>query len=143
MQLRKILLAAAVTAFSSPVFASEINIADGYVLAVSPAAMAGAAFMDITNSGDTDDRLIGAYTDVAKKSEIHTHVMTDGVMEMRAVDGGLEVPAGGSHLLARGGDHVMLMGLTQPLKAGDIVTLTLIFEHAGEMSVELPVNPGE
>ena len=43
-------------------------------------------------------------------------------------------------MLARGGDHVMLMGLTGPLKDGDSFPLTLTFEHAGNVTVDVVVD---
>ncbi|MEL6620815.1 MAG: copper chaperone PCu(A)C, partial [Pseudomonadota bacterium] len=89
---------------------------DPYARAASPSAKAGAAFMMLQNTGDTDDRLIAARTDVAKRVELHTHVETgDGIMKMQEIEGGIALPAGGTHHMMRGGDHVMLMGLTGPL----------------------------
>ena len=61
-------------------------------------------------------------------------------MRMRPVEGGLELPAGGDLLLTRGEAHVMLMGLEEPLEDGATFPLTLIFETAGEVKVEVPVD---
>jgi len=66
--------------------------------------------------------------------------MGDGVMKMMHVEEGFAVAAGETHMLQRGGDHVMLMGLNQELKQGDTITLTLSFEKAGDMVVEVPVD---
>jgi periplasmic copper chaperone A len=128
------LVLSAAPALAEPV----ISVEDGYVRA---SAMSGAAFMVIANAGDTDDRLIAAQSDAAERAELHTHIMdAAGVMRMLEVKDGIAVPAGGSHELARGGDHVMLMGLTAPLADGDTVALTLVFEEAGEIEVVLPVD---
>ncbi len=140
----KILFATAATAalLAVPALAgSVISVEDAYARSSGMMAKAGAAFMTIVNSGDSDDQLIGARTDAAKVTELHTHIAGDGgVMKMRKVEGGFTIPAGGKHMLMRGGDHVMLMGLTRPLEQGDTITLTLIFEDAGEITIEVPVD---
>ena len=117
-----------------------IEIADGYVFAAGPTAQSGAAYMMLSNSGETADRLIGAASDVAAKVELHEHAHEGGVMRMRAIEGGIELPPQETVTLARGGLHVMLMGLAAPLEAGDEVDLTLTFEKAGEVDVTLPVD---
>lgn len=121
--------------------AGDITVTDAYVRASGASAKSGAIFMQIENSADTDDRLIAAATPAARKAELHTHIMTDqGVMQMRQVKDGLVIPAHDVHMLARGGDHVMLMGLTGPLAQGDMVELTLTFEKAGKLTLEVPVD---
>ncbi|WP_300516379.1 copper chaperone PCu(A)C [Aliiroseovarius sp.] len=128
--------------FALPAFAeSRIMIEDAYARAAGVTAMAGAAFMQIVNTGDEDDRLIGARSDIARRVELHTHIENDqGVMQMTHVKEGFAIPAGETHLLKRGGDHVMFMGLTGSMDHGASVTVTLVFEKAGEMVVEIPVD---
>lgn len=142
MTVTNALTAAALAAFlAMPAFGADIVVKDAYARASSPVAKTGAAFMVFENTGDTDDQLIDARSNVSKKTELHTHIDAGGgVMQMRRVEGGFAIPAHGTHLLARGGDHVMMMGLTQPLKQGDVVTLTLVFEKAGEMVIDVPVD---
>ncbi|MEM6758644.1 MAG: copper chaperone PCu(A)C [Pseudomonadota bacterium] len=131
-------LAAALIA--SPALA-DMMVMDPYARAASPAAKSGAAFMVLHNMGDTDDRLIAASTAAAARVELHTHIEnSDGVMQMREVEGGFAVPAGEKHALARGGDHVMLMGLTGPLSQGDAIEVTLTFEQAGDVVITIPVD---
>ena len=74
-----------------------------------------AAYLKITNNGVSDDRLIAAKAAIAQRVEIHSMGMDNGVMRMRAVDGGLAIAAGESVTLAPGGLHIMLMGLTTDL----------------------------
>jgi len=62
------------------------------------------------------------------------------VMKMREVASGIPVPAGGSHVLMRGGDHVMFMGLTTRFEQGTTFPVTLVFEQAGEVTVDVPVD---
>lgn len=120
---------------------ADIEVKDAYARSSGPMAMAGAAFMEIVNTGDEDDQLIAVSVGVAKKVELHTHIAgDDGVMKMREVDGGFTIPAGGSHMLKRGGDHVMFMGLTESFDQGKVIPVTLVFEKAGEVTVEVPVD---
>ena len=124
-----------------PVFADGIMIKDAYVRSSGPSAKTGAAFLVIMNDTDQDDTLISATSDIAKRVETHTHIKTDdGVMQMRKVEGGFPVAAHGMHALQRGGDHLMFMGLTHPMNQGDMVTVTLTFEKAGGMTVDIPVD---
>ncbi|PCJ08222.1 MAG: copper-binding protein [Rhodobacteraceae bacterium] len=120
---------------------SKMMIQDAYARASTGKSTTGAAFMAVVNHSAQDDRLISVRTDAAARAELHTHKETgDGVMQMVHVEEGFAIPAGETHLLKRGGDHVMLMGLTQAMKQGDIITLTLVFETAGEVVVEVPVD---
>ena len=122
-------------------FADGIMAKDPYARAASPAAKAGAAFMMIENHTDTDDRLIGVRSDAAKRVELHTHIdKGEGVMQMTQIEGGIAIPSGGAHMMQRGGDHVMLMGLNGPLVQGETVEITLIFEKAGDVVIEIPVD---
>ena len=120
---------------------AEITLEDAYIRSASPMAKTGAAYMILRNDAETDDRLIGVTTEIAIRSEVHAHTdIGDGVMQMGTVEGGLVVPAQGSLALKRGGDHVMLMGLSGPLKDGASVTMTLQFETAGEVTVQISVD---
>ncbi|MBY5933937.1 copper chaperone PCu(A)C [Tateyamaria omphalii] len=126
---------------SFPAFAEGITVLDPYARAASPAAKSGAAFMMIRNETDQDDTLIAARTDAAARVELHTHIeVSDGVLQMTEIDGGIDLPAGGTHHMLRGGDHVMLMGLTAPLEQDATIDVTLVFEKAGEVVVTIPID---
>lgn len=122
--------------------AGDTIVIDGaYARATSPKSPTGAVFMTIGNTGAQDLYLIGVRSEVAKRVELHTHKESDnGVMRMMQIEGGIVIPAGGDHRLKRGGDHVMLMGLTQGLEQGEQISLTLIFETAGEMTIDVTVD---
>ncbi|HBS50428.1 MAG TPA: copper-binding protein [Rhodobacteraceae bacterium] len=141
MSVRTLSLAALATfALALPGFA-EIAVKDPYARVSTMMSKSGAAFMVLENSGDSDDRLVSAASDVAERVELHTHKSDEsGVMRMMEVEEGFAIPAGGSHALARGGDHVMFLGLTRSLEHGDTVTVTLTFEQAGDVEVEIPVD---
>lgn len=131
----------ATLAFAMPAFASDITIEDAFARASGMSAKAGAAFFTINNTGETDDRLIDASSDISKVVELHTHKdMGDGIVKMMHVPEGFAIPAGGSHRLKRGADHVMFMGLNAPMHDGDMITVTLTFEQAGDVTVEIPVD---
>ncbi|SHG90492.1 copper chaperone PCu(A)C [Marivita hallyeonensis] len=139
--LKKPLLSGALALLlATPAFA-EIKIEDAYARSASPMAKSGAAFLVISNEGGTADRLLGARSEIAARTELHTHLSGDGgVMRMVHVEEGFELPADGTITMQRGGKHVMLMGLTEPMEHGATVTLTLTFEQAGDLVVEVPVD---
>lgn len=141
MSLRSLFGAAcAASLLAMPVWADGIQIKDPYARAASPSAKAGAVFMMLSNESGQDDRLIAARTDAAKRVELHTHQETgDGVMKMTEIEA-IELPAGATHHLMRGADHVMLMGLTGPLEQGAEIEVTLVFEKAGEMTLTVPID---
>jgi periplasmic copper chaperone A len=101
-------------------------------------ARPGVAYVTIRNTGDEADRLVGIETAVAARPEVHEMLQEDGVMKMRPA-GPLEIPPGGEARLEPGGMHVMLMQLRQPLEEGGRMLLTLIFEKAGEITVDAPI----
>jgi len=97
-------------------------------------------FMVLKNNGSADDKLIKAESDVAKMVQIHlTEIDANGVSSMHEVDG-VDIPAGGSAELKPGSYHVMLIGLKQEIKEGDMVTVTLTFQNGGQIVVEAPVK---
>ncbi|WP_420349169.1 copper chaperone PCu(A)C [Pelagibius sp.] len=99
----------------------------------------GAAYMTIHNSGAAGDRLVSASAEVSQRVELHNHINTDGVMQMREVEA-IEVPTSGMTELKPGSFHVMFMGLSAPLKEGDSFPLTLTFEQAGDVTVTVDVQ---
>ncbi|SLN48874.1 hypothetical protein ROJ8625_02395 [Roseivivax jejudonensis] len=139
--MKLILMAGTALALAAGAAAADITVTDAYARSASPAARTGAAFFVIENTGDADDTLVGAASDAADMVELHTHIEGEGgLMQMRPVEGGLTVPAGSRHTLRRGGDHVMFMGLTAGWEQGDSIPVTLTFERAGEVALEIPVD---
>lgn len=128
------------TLAAAPLLA-DIEVVEPYARVSTAMSKSGAAFMVIENTGPEDDRLIAVRAEVSDRTELHTHKENDqGVMQMMEVKEGFVIPAGGHHALARGGDHVMFLGLTESLTDGDSVPVTLVFENAGEVAVEIPVD---
>lgn len=120
--------------------AGDVHVADVWARATPGATPNGAAYMTLTVTGAEGDRLVAASSPSAKRAELHTHQMEGDVMKMRPVEA-IEVAPGTPTVLEPGGLHVMLMGLAAPLKAGDHVPLSLTFEHAGTVEVEVEVKP--
>ena len=138
-----ILAAAALSGFGSIARADDVTLGSlkidhPWARASAGPARNSAAFMTIHNAGDAD-RLVAAAADVSERVELHTHMMEGDVMKMRQVEA-IEVPAGGMAELQPGGFHVMLIGLKAPLKEGEHFPLTLTFEKAGEMTLEVTVE---
>ncbi|WP_170417930.1 copper chaperone PCu(A)C [Ruegeria atlantica] len=138
----KLLTTFAAATLATAAFAQDIiTVDDAYARSSGKTAKAGAAFMMIQNDGTTDDRLIGVKSDAAARVELHTHIVDEnGVAKMTHVEEGFVIPAGEAHMLKRGGDHVMFMGLTAPFEQDATVPVTLIFENAGEVEIEIPVD---
>lgn len=111
----------------------------------TPMAMGGAAaaWMLITNDGTEDDRLVGGESDIAKSTEIHEMKLVDEVMQMSPLPDGLPIPAGQTVELKPGGYHIMFLGLTQDVLPNTTYKLTLTFEKAGEVELEVPVYMSE
>ncbi|MDH3262619.1 MAG: copper chaperone PCu(A)C [Paracoccaceae bacterium] len=146
MSFLKPLAAALAVALALPAFAQQgLTIAEAYALSSGASAKSGAAFMVISNPGPDDDRLIAARSDAAERVELHTHLIdANGVARMVEVEDGFAILAGATHALQRGGDHIMFLGLTAPFEQGDTIPVTLVFERAGEIIVEVPVAlPGQ
>lgn len=135
-----------VTAFAvslcTPAFAHDgVHVEQAYARASTAMSQSGAAFMKIINHSAKDVRLIGAASDVAQRVELHTHKEdAAGVMRMIEVEEGFVIPAEGVHMLERGGDHVMFLGLTRPLEQGDEFTVTLTFDNGEVIEVLVPVD---
>lgn len=106
-----------------------------------PGTPMGVGYMAITNNGTSDITFTSARTPRAEGVSIHESRMTDGVMSMRPLEQGLIIPAGGTVELKPHGYHLMLEKLKGPLKEGERIPLTVSFDGAEDMDVELNVQP--
>jgi hypothetical protein len=128
----------------SPVTAHEFEV--GYLLISHPHAKPsippvtnGVGFLAITNRGETGDTLVNASTPAAESVEIHAHTMDGDVVQMRKLDN-IDVASGETVKFESGGLHLMLIGLTEPLKKGAAFPLTLSFSTAGDVEVSFHVE---
>ncbi len=131
---------AGLVATSALAATSPLRVEGGWVRATPPGAPAGAAYFSVANTGKTPDRLLGGSAPGVKRVEVHEMSVAGGIMRMRPLGEGLPIPAGALVALKPGGYHIMLIGLDSPLKAGDTLPLTLNFEKAGQVVVNLPIK---
>jgi periplasmic copper chaperone A len=117
----------------------SLQISQPWSRATPKGATVAGAYLKITNTGTTPDRLVGGSSPVAGRFEVHEMTMDNGVMKMRPLKGGLEIKPGQSVEFKPGSYHIMLLDLKQPLKKGDHVKGTLNFEKAGSIDVDYPV----
>lgn len=120
--------------------AREPVVADAWANATPPAATVGAVYLQVTTT--EADTLLAATTTVADHVEMHTSSEEDGMMRMRPLPN-VQLAAGKPFTFSPMGAHFMLMGLRQPLQAGARFPMTLQFEKAGPLTVQVEVvEPG-
>ena len=134
-----LLALAASTAFANEYKVGPLTIAGTWARATPKGVTVGAGYMKITNNGTTPDRLLNGSADVSDDFELHEMRMTDDVMRMRPIKGGLEIKPGETVEFKPGAFHVMFVGLKKPLSKGDHVKATLVFEKAGKVEVDFDV----
>lgn len=120
--------------------AAGLSVSGAWTRATPAGAKVAGAYVAIANRGPKPDVLTGGRFDVAGRVEVHDMTMTGGVMRMRRLENGLEIPAGGAVELRPGGLHLMLMDLKRPLKQGETIRGVLTFRDAGDIEVAMPVE---
>lgn len=143
MRFRSFLLVAAVFAGGASAHdfrLGELHIDHPYARPTAPGQTAGAAYMTIENRGKAGDKLLSATSPAAQSVEMHTMSMDGNVMKMRQASEIAVAPAARVVMQPGDGYHLMLLGLTRPLKAGDKLPLTLVFEKAGKTEVSIAVE---
>ena len=145
MLARRLFLTAAVSLLVLPATAQDyklgsLEITTPWTRATAPTARSGGGFMTITNKGTTADRLVSARSTVSDKVEIHEMQMDGSVMRMRELAKGLDIPPGATVMLKPGSYHIMFMELKAPLAKDAKVPVTLVFEKAGSIDVQLNVQ---
>ena len=137
-----VLAACLALGLAAPLFAQPVEISGVWARATVPGQKATGAFMSLTSKDGA--RLLSVSTPVAGVAEVHEMKLEEGVMRMRALPGGLELPAGKTVELRPGGYHLMLMDLTQPLAKESTIALTLVFQDAkgAQTRTELKVPVG-
>lgn len=118
--------------------AGALSVSHGWVRAVPEVAPASAAYLGIRNDADSPRALVGARTDRARVVELHEVRSEGGSMAMSPIEE-LVIPPRSEARLAPGGPHLMLIGLTQPLREGETLELELRFADGEELGVRLPV----
>ncbi len=119
--------------------AGDIRVEHPWARATIGKAKNGAVYMTLVNAGSAPDRLVKAASPMAERATAHAHHMDGNVMKMHPVDA-IEIAPGSPTVLKPGGLHIMLFGLAAPLKAGETFPLTLSFERAGRLTIEVLVE---
>jgi copper(I)-binding protein len=120
--------------------AAPVTITAAWARATPPGVSTAAVYCTVRNDGDAD-RLLGASSPAARQVTLHAEEEEHGMQHMRQL-AGIEVPAHGSVELAPGRMHLMLVGIAAPLAAGATINVTLRFEKAGEVTIDVPVRDG-
>lgn len=142
--LKKALLLAALLSPSFFANAHEFDVGNLHIehpwsREMPPVAPTAAAYFVIDNKGKDADRLIAVKSPIAGKAEMHEHLHADGVMKMQQVQA-VDVPAGAQVRFEPMGYHVMLFNLAKQLADGEHFPLTLTFEKAGDVEVQVNVQ---
>jgi periplasmic copper chaperone A len=140
MSIRIFAFAAALAAMTATAMAQtgEVKIEGAWARATPAGASAAAIYLTI--EAPTADKLVSVSTPAARQADLHEMSMDNGVMKMRALPGGIDLPAGQKVTLKPGGMHIMLTALTGPLREGESVPLTLNFAKAGAQQISVPVE---
>jgi hypothetical protein len=118
---------------------AEVDVHDPWIAEAPPTARSLAAFMDLENAGSSPRRLVAVEAPGFDRIELHQSTGEDGMHRMVKQEA-IEIPAGGRTELAPGGYHVMLIGVEEPLRAGDTVSMRLIFANDEIRTIEVPVR---
>jgi periplasmic copper chaperone A len=137
---RRIALVTLAAATALPAFAqAQPTVQEPWARPTVEGQAGGGGFLRIVG-GNANDRLVSASAGISRSVELHSMAMEGDVMRMRQVDS-IDIPAGQTVELKPGGLHIMFIGLKQTLKNGSRFPLTLRFEKAGEVKVEMRVTP--
>jgi periplasmic copper chaperone A len=117
----------------------DIEVREAFARATIGNATSGAVYLTIVNHASGPDRLVSASAPVAARTDLHMTVRDGDIVRMRRLES-IEIEAGGTVAFEPGGAHVMLSGLAAPLVEGESFELTLEFEAAGSMRLEVPVK---
>lgn len=121
--------------------AGDIEIKHPWSRATPAGAKVAAGYVALRNTGSVADRLVSAEGEIAGRTEIHEMAVDgNGVMTMRPLRDGVEIPAGGEVKLEPGSFHIMFMDLNHGAKEGEMFKGTLTFEKTGTVSVEFAVE---
>ncbi len=122
------------------VVAGDLVISHARTVATAPGAPVAGGYMAIKNNSDQIENLLGASASFSGKVSIHETTMDQGVMKMRALVGGIEIPAGQSVELTPQGYHLMFTELKKSLDAEQSANVVLHFELAGDVEVPLTIT---
>lgn len=133
------LLVASVLILSASLAKADLHFADVWSRATAPGLQTGAVYFVLRNDHAEGDRIVGVETDRSARVELHQTIEEGGNSRMVHTPE-VRVPANGEVIFEPGGRHVMLMGLNEALVEGEVFTITLLFERAGPITLEVDVR---
>jgi copper(I)-binding protein len=119
----------------------DLRISAAWAAPSSLSRRTGSVYLTIENAGARNDQLIAAHTSAAEETELRSHRTGEVVGRARRVASVL-LPAEAKTVLRPGAEHIALIDVKTPLKAGDSLSLLLMFEKAGVVTVTVPVTTG-
>lgn len=131
-----LVLGGAAGAAASDVAKGDIKISQPWSRATPNGAKVGAGYVMLENTGSGADRLVGVETSISGRAEIHEMKMNNGVMKMRQLESGLELPPGKKVALKPGSYHLMFIDLKKSIMKGMPFKATLVFKVAGRVEVD-------
>lgn len=133
------LLSAFASAFGHEFRKGDLLIDHPWTRATARGQSVAAGYLEVRNGGRAADRIVGASTPAAERIELHVVMMEGGVMKMRQVPS-YDVPARGKVQLKPRGPHLMIIGIRREFRKDERIPVTLRFETAGEVAIELAVE---
>ena len=129
MKVNVLVITAMAALAAQSAWAANLSVTDAWARATMPGQKVSAAYMQLQS--DADARLVSASSPAVTRVEVHEMKMDGDVMRMREVKS-IELPKGKTVSLEPGGYHIMLMNLTKPIAAGEVIPLTLVVESGGK-----------
>jgi copper(I)-binding protein len=123
----------------TPAQAQDITVTNGFIRESIPGTTISSAYMTITNTSDKSVTLVGSSSKVSARIEIHEHSMSKGMMSMRQL-ASIVIDSKDTVILQPSGVHLMIFDIKEPLKHGDVQTLTLHFSSHPDVEVHIPVQ---
>jgi len=119
--------------------AQNLTATDGFIRESIPGTTISSAYMTLTNTSEKSVTLVGASSKISARIEIHEHSMSNGMMSMRQLDS-IVINSKEAAILQPSGLHLMIFDIEEPLKHGDLITLTLHFSSQPNVEIQLPVQ---
>lgn len=128
-------------AFGHSMTVGTLTISDLWTRATPPGAPTAGGYLTVTNNGGEPDRLLSVSSPIAATGELHEMKIDNGIMKMRPILDGIEIPPGDTVALTPSGYHMMFLSLKAPLVDGDEMPVTLLFANAGAVDTFLHIYP--
>ena len=134
----RFLLLLASLMITGPVMALELS-SEAYSRPLPPGQSTAVVYLELHNNGSEDTRLTKVTSSLTQSAEFHRHIHEDGMMKMRKLSG-VDVALGKILRFQPGGYHIMLFGVTRPLRVGDRFTITLGTDSGESLEVDVLVK---